>query len=282
MRKITKKSIERYAEYLKSEEKSAATVDKYIHDVTAFFHWLNGRQLSKAEAVEYKRELTERYKPSSVNCMLSSLNSYFEFVDRRDCRVKTLKIQKQVFLSKERELTKKEYERLLEAAYAKKDRRLYLLMQTVCSTGIRVSELRFITLSSAMSGVAIINCKGKLRQVLIPRQLCKMLLQYARDKKITSGPLFVTRTGRSLDRSNIWLEMKKLCSAADVSESKVFPHNLRHLFARTYYAVQKDIAHLADILGHSSVNTTRIYTMESGDVHRRQIERLGLLKLLIT
>ena len=277
MKKITKKSIERFSEYLKSEEKSTATVEKYIHDVTVFFYWLKGRELSKAAVIEYKNELTEGYKPTSVNCILSSLNTFFVFIDRQDCRVKTLKIQRQVFASKERELTKAEYERLLKTALKKNKKRLYLVMQTVCSTGIRVSELKFITASAVKSGTAVINCKGKLRQVFLPKSLCRILTQYMNEKKITSGSLFVTGTGKPLDRSNIWSEMKKLCAEAGVSPSKVFPHNLRHLFARTYYTTQKDIVRLADIMGHSSINTTRIYTMETGDIHRRQIERLGLI-----
>ena len=189
-----------------------------------------------------------------------------------------MKIQKQIFASKDKELTKAEYERLLDAAKSKNNERLYLLMQTICATGIRVSELRFVTVTAVCSGEANINCKGKIRRVFLPISLCRLLKQYIKEQKITSGPVFISRTGKPLDRSNIWSDMKKLCEAAGVSKDKVFPHNLRHLFARTYYSLQKDIVRLADILGHYSVNTTRIYTMETGEVHRKQIERLGLLR----
>jgi len=195
-----------------------------------------------------------------------------------DLRVKNLKIQKQVFASTDKELTKAEYDRLLQAAKQKKNERLYLLMQTICSTGIRVSEVRYVTVEAVARGIAGINCKGKCRQVFLPKQLCQILKQYIKDQKIKSGAVFVTKNGNPLDRSNIWSDMKKLCKAANVSEKKVFPHNLRHLFARTYYSLQKDIVRLADILGHSSVNTTRIYTMETGEMHRRQIQKLGLLR----
>lgn len=195
-----------------------------------------------------------------------------------DLRVKNLKIQKQIFASTDKELTKAEYDRLLQAAKQKKNERLYLLMQTICSTGIRVSEVRYVTVEAVSRGVAEINCKGKRRQVFLPKQLCQILKQYIKEQKTKSGAVFVTKNGNPLDRSNIWSDMKKLCKAANVSEKKVFPHNLRHLFARTYYNLQKDIVRLADILGHSSVNTTRIYTMETGEIHRRQIQKLGLLR----
>lgn len=279
MKKITGKSINNFKKHLINEEKSAATQEKYLRDVSAFAVWLNGKAVEKSVVLEYKAHLVECYKPASVNSVLSSLNSFFEFNEWYDCKVKALKIQKQIFASKEKELTKAEYERLLAAAKSKSNERLYLLMQTICSTGIRVSELRFITVNAVSTGIADISCKGKLRRVFLPKALCKALSRYMRAKRITSGSVFVSRTGKPLDRSNIWSDMKKLCEAAGVSKDKVFPHNLRHLFARTYYSLQKDIVRLADILGHSSVNTTRIYTMETGEVHRRQIERLGLLRL---
>ncbi|MBE6682497.1 MAG: integrase, partial [Ruminococcaceae bacterium] len=264
--------------YLFDEEKSEATLEKYIRDIRAFLLWLCGRGVNKQTVLEYKAYLTQNYKPASVNSVLSSLNSFFTYNEWYDCKVRSLKIQKQIFASKEKELTKAEYERLLDVAKSKKNERLFLLMQTICSTGIRVSELRFVTVTAVNSGIANINCKGKLRQVFLPKALCKVLTRYIREQKITSGPVFISRTGKPLDRSNIWSDMKKLCEAAGVSKDKVFPHNLRHLFARTYYSLQKDIVRLADILGHSSVNTTRIYTMETGEVHRKQIERLGLLR----
>jgi site-specific recombinase XerD len=213
-----------------------------------------------------------------VNAVLSSLNSFFNFMKWYDFKVKSLKIQTQIFASTDSELTKTEYDRLLQTAKQQGNTRLYLLMQTMCSTGIRISEVRYITVEAVARGIAEINCKGKCRQVFLPKQLCLILRPYIKEHNIKSGAVFVTRNGNPLDRSNIWSDMKKLCKAANVSEKKVFPHNLRHLFARTYYSQQKDIVRLADILGHSSINTTRIYTMETGEIHRRQIQKLGLLR----
>jgi len=248
-----------------------------VSDVGAFFDWLGAHKLDRAATINYKAHLCEKFAPSSVNAAISSLNSFFNFIGRLDLILKSLKIQRQLFLSEDKELTKAEYERLLRAAEKSKNRRLYLLMQTICLTGIRVSELRFITVESVNHEYADINCKGKCRRIFIPRSLCKMLKSYIKEQKIKSGSGFVTKNGKPLDRSNIWSDMKKLCRGADVSEKKVFPHNLRHLFARTYYSIQKDIVRLADILGRSNVNTTRVYTIESGIVHRHQIQRLGLL-----
>ena len=278
MRKITTEITRSFNDYLINEEKAAATVNKYLHDVGEFQTWLSEQELCKTAVLAYKSYLCEQYAPSSVNATLSSLNSFFNFMEWYDLRVKNLKIQKQIFASTDKELTKAEYDRLLQAAKQKKNERLYLLMQTICSTGIRVSEVRYVTVEAVSRGVAEINCKGKRRQVFLPKQLCQILKQYIKEQKIKSGAVFVTKNGNPLDRSNIWSDMKKLCKAANVSEKKVFPHNLRHLFARTYYSLQKDIVRLADILGHSSVNTTRIYTMETGEIHRRQIQKLGLLQ----
>ena len=270
--------IEEYRKYLISEEKSELTVKKYVHDITEFKLWLGSHELNKETVLSYKSYLCEQYSPASVNAALSSLNSFFNYMEWYDLRVKNLKIQKQIFASADKELTKAEYDRLLEAAKLKKNERLYLLMQTICSTGIRVSEVRYVTVEAVSRGMAEINCKGKHRQVFLPKQLCELLKKYTKEQKIKSGPVFVTKNGNPLDRSNIWSDMKKLCKSANVSEKKVFPHNLRHLFARTYYSIQKDIVRLADILGHSSVNTTRIYTMETGEIHRKQIQKLGLLR----
>ena len=278
MRKIKTEIIKSFNDYLINEEKAAATVNKYLHDVGEFQIWLGEQELCKTTVLAYKSYLCERYAPASVNAALSSLNSFFNFMEWYDLRVKNLKIQKQIFASTDKELTKAEYDRLLQAAKQKKNERLYLLMQTICSTGIRVSEVRYVTVEAVVRGIAEINCKGKRRQVFLPKQLCQILKQYIKEQKIKSGAVFVTKNGNPLDRSNIWSDMKKLCKAANVSEKKVFPHNLRHLFARTYYSLQKDIVRLADILGHSSVNTTRIYTMETGEIHRRQIQKLGLLR----
>ena len=278
MRKITTEIIKSFNDYLINEEKAAATVNKYLHDVGEFQIWLGEQALCKTAVLDYKSYLCEHYATASVNAALSSLNSFFNFMEWYDLRVKNLKIQKQIFASTDKELTKAEYDRLLQAAKQKKNERLYLLMQTICSTGIRVSEVRYVTVEAVVRGIAEINCKGKRRQVFLPKQLCQILKQYIKEQKIKSGAVFVTKNGNPLDRSNIWSDMKKLCKAANVSEKKVFPHNLRHLFARTYYSLQKDIVRLADILGHSSVNTTRIYTMETGEIHRRQIQKLGLLR----
>ena len=279
MRQITPEVISRFKDHLIVEEKSDNTVEKYIRDISFFMDWLMGRELTKVVALEYKKHLCQRSAPASVNAAISSLNSFFAFMEWHDMRMKALKIQKQIFAERDKELTKEEYERLLMAAKSKKNERLYYLMQTICSSGIRVSELSAITVESVKNRRANINCKGKMRVVILPKELCRMLTNYAKVQKITSGPVFVTKTGKPLDRSTIWKMMKALCKSAGVERKKVFPHNLRHLFARTYYSIQKDIVRLADILGHTSINTTRIYTMEAGDVHRRQIQRLGLLLL---
>ena len=278
MRKITTETIKSFNQYLISEEKAISTISKYLHDVSEFQIWLSERELCKTEVLGFKSYLCDNYAPTSVNAAISSLNSFFNFMEWYDLRVKNLKIQKQIFASTDKNLIKAEYERLLSVAKHNKNERLYLLMQTICSTGIRVSEVRYVTVEAVKRGVAEINCKGKHRYVFLPKQLCHILKQYVKAQKIKSGAVFVTKNGKPLDRSNIWSDMKKLCKAANVSEKKVFPHNLRHLFARTYYSFQKDIVRLADILGHSSVNTTRIYTMDTGEVHCKQIQKLGLLR----
>ena len=278
MRKIDNELIKQYKNYLIDEERSQATVEKYVRDICFFSEWLSGREVNKRLVLEYKESLMGEYAPRSVNSIISSLNSLFDYLGWHDCRVKTLKIQKQIFADRDRELTEAEYDRLLSAAKSKKNERLYLLMQTICSTGIRVSELRFITAETVNDGRANINCKGKMRTVILPRQLCRMLKKYVREQGIENGSVFISKNGRPLNRSNIWSDMKKLADSAGVDRNKVFPHNLRHLFARTYYSLERDIVRLADILGHSSVNTTRIYTMETGEVHRRQIERMNLLR----
>ncbi len=280
MNQITNKIIQEYKNYLINEEKSPATIEKYLRDIMTFAEWVNRHDIEKKIILEYKEYLISKYSPSSVNSILSSLNSLFDYLGWHDCKVKTLKIQKQIFADTDKELTKSEYMRLLQAA--KNNKRLYYLMQTICSTGLRVSELQHITVEAVLVGQANIHCKGKMRTVILPKQLCKILKQYIKERNIKIGAVFITKTGKPLDRSNIWSDMKKLCDSAGVERSKVFPHNLRHLFARTFYSLQKDIVRLADILGHSSVNTTRIYTMESGDIHRRQIERMNLLYCLTT
>lgn len=278
MMAIGEKTVEGFRLRLIEEEKSAATVAKYTADVRAFIAFLKGEEVTKIKVTEYKSMLVERYAPASVNAAIASLNSFFEFLGMQSMKVKSLKIQRRIFTDREKELTKEEYGKLLCAAERKGDERIYYIMQTICATGIRVSELKYITVEAIARGGARISCKGKMRVVMIPRRLCRALEKYAKSHKIKKGPVFVTKNGKPVDRSNIWNDMKKLCEEARVSWKKVFPHNLRHLFARTYYSVKKDIVRLADILGHSSVNTARIYTMEAGDVHRRQIEQLGLLR----
>lgn len=277
MKTIQIEQVLQYTNHLISEEKAEPTIKKYTRDITAFMRWIGDRTINKEQVLEYKQYLIENYASISVNSILSALNSFFAYLGWYELRVKFLKIQKQIFANRDKELTKEEYQRLLRAAKRKNNRQLDLLMQTICSTGIRVSELKYITVEAVRREQAEINCKGKMRMVILPDALCKMLIRYCKEKKITSGSVFVTKNGKPLDRSNIWRLMKNLCTDAGVSKRKVFPHNLRHLFARTYYSLQKDIVRLADILGHSSVDTTRIYTIECGDIHRKQLQKLGLL-----
>lgn len=275
---IEEKGIESFKRYLFEEEKSRNTIDKYVRDVRAFAEWAGERELSKTDILEYKSEIGEKYAPRSVNSMLSSLNAFFAFKGWCELRVKTLKIQRAIFADEARELTKREYERLLEAARRKKNERLYYLMQTMVSTGLRISELAYISVEAVAKERADISCKGKIRCIFLPKQLCKMLRGYIKKNKITAGPVFVTSSGKPLHRTGVWKMLKRLCRDAGVKQSKVFPHNFRHLFAKTYYTMEKDIVRLADILGHSSINTTRIYTLETGSIHRRQLQRLGLLR----
>ena len=276
-RYISEKEIGRFVAYLQAEERSAATVEKYRREVIRFSAWLENREVTKDLAVAYKSRLSEVRTAAGVNGAVTALNCFFGFMGWQDCRLKAAKMQRRIFREEAKELTTQEYRRLLAAAKGKQNQRLLLVMEAICSTGIRVSELRFFTVEAARCGRVEVRNKGKTRTVFLPNKLQKLLLKYARERGVFSGPVFVTRNGNPLDRSNIWKDMKALCDAADVAPSKVFPHNLRHLFARTYYQLEKDIVRLADILGHSSVNTTRIYTMESGETHRRQLERLHLL-----
>ena len=269
--------IEEFKNHLISDEKSEATVERYMRDVTAYIAWRDGRKMSKELMIQYKVELVDKYEPASVNTMLASLNAYFDYIGHSEYKVRNLKLQKTAYIEPKRDLTKEEYERLLKTAYDMGKHRIYYIMQTICSCGIRVSELRYITVEALKKGVAYISNKGKNRRVYIPDTLSMLLQPYILMKKIKSGSIFVTRTGKPIDRSNIWAEMKKLCKNAGVLASKVFPHNLRHLFARTYYKVHQDVVRLADILGHSSVNTTRIYTAESGEIHYKRIQILGLV-----
>ncbi|MBQ7380309.1 MAG: tyrosine-type recombinase/integrase [Clostridia bacterium] len=275
---LTAELTDAFEKALREQERAVATIEKYMRDLRAFWEYVGDGDINKQAVLDYKAHLQRKYATASVNSVLSSLGAFFVFCERRDLCVKRIKQQKNVFVAKEKELSRAEYERLLQAAQDKGNRRLYLLMQTVCGCGIRVSELQFITVEAVACGYADIACKGKRRRVYLPGELCRQLKNYVKEKGIRSGAVFVTRSGKPLDRSNIWLDMKKLCQAARVAESKVFPHNLRHLFARTFYSIHKDIVRLADILGHSTVDTTRIYTMESGDVHCKQINRLNLVR----
>ncbi len=265
-----------FQEHLQREEKSAATVEKYLRDVRAFVTFAEGRPITKEVTIAFKKELEERqYAVRSINSMLASLNSMMEFMGWSDCKVKTLRCQRQIYCAVEKELTKTEYMRLLEVS--KKQEQLNLVMQTICGTGIRVSELKYFTVEAVRRGEVSVHCKSKIRTILLPGKLKRLLLDYAREKKIIGGAIFVSRNGNPLNRSNIWAQMKRLCRAAGVNPEKVFPHNLRKLFARTFYGIEKDIAKLADILGHGSIETTRIYIMTTGMEHRRKIERLGLI-----
>lgn len=274
---ITLKHIARYTHYLWEQERAKATVQKYAHDVMSLYSWLDGKPLSKAELLRWKEHLIKSYAPASVNSMLAALNSFLRYMEWQELTVKPLKIQRSLFIDESKELTREEYVRLVDAAQRKNQEQLALIIQTICATGIRVSELRFITVKSVHTGRFEVSNKGKWRTVFLPGKLCRLLKNYLKKQKHTAGAVFVTRTGRPLDRSNIWREMKALCLSANVEPEKVFPHNLRHLFARTYYGVEKDLSRLADILGHTSVNTTRIYTAESGQIHARQLDRMGLV-----
>ena len=273
---ITTSILAAYKEYLISEERSPATIEKYIRDVAAFAEYVQMSEITKDAVLAYKRQIMQNYAARSVNSMLSSINSLFAFLRWHDLKVKTLKIQRQIFCSEKKELTKSEYARLCEAA-EKRSERLKLILQTICGTGIRVSELRYITVEAAKQGEAVVNCKAKTRVIFIVKELRKKLLRYAAEQGIKNGMIFITKTGKPISRTNIWREMKALCGEANVNPQKVFPHNLRHLFARVFYGIEKDIAKLADILGHSSINTTRIYIISTGAEHRRRMENMRLI-----
>lgn len=267
-----------FRNYLLEEERSAATIEKYGRDVLAFLSWLSDREeISKEVVVGYKQAIIGKYKTTSANSMLVSVNRFLDFIGKKDCQVKLFKIQRNPFRKKDKELTKEEYNRLILAAKAKSSSRLFLMIQAICSTGIRVSEHRFITREALERGRITIYNKGKERVVFLPKKLKKCLLQYCRQNGIYSGPVFVTKSGTPVNRCNVWAEMKALCKEAGVSPEKVFPHNLRHLFAVTYYRMQKDIVHLADILGYSNIEYTRIYTFTSEEEHARVLSRMCLL-----
>ena len=274
---ITKEQIKNYIIFLREQERSESTVQKYAHDLNTLAEFLDGRPVAKGLLLEWKEDLVGTYAPASVNTILAAVNRFLTFYGWSELRLRPLKIQKALFLNEEKELTRAEYIRLIRAAERKENERLALVIQTICATGIRVSELRYITVEAVQAGRAEVNNKGKRRTVFLPDKLRRLLKTYLRKQKITAGAVFISRNGRPLNRSNIWRDMKALCESAGVEEGKVFPHNLRHLFARTYYAQERDLSRLADILGHTNITTTRIYTAESGAVHARQIGRLGLI-----
>lgn len=274
---ITPKKIDQYIHSLITEEKSPATIEKYRRDLMTFYRFTGNTPLTKKLVIDYKADLQSRYAVRSVNSMLAAVNGLLLHFRWQDLRVKTIKIQRQLYCPEERELSKKEYDRLCHTARKKRNDRLELIIQTICGTGIRVSELSFITVEAAKSGKAVVQLKGKTRVVFIIRPLQKKLLRYAAERKITSGMIFTTNSGKAICRCNIWREMKKLCLDANVDSQKVFPHNLRHLFARVFYAMERDVAKLADILGHSSIETTRIYIISSGYEHRQRMEQMRLV-----
>ena len=275
---LTEKQISAFAVHLKSEEKSKNTIEKYVRDVRVLATYINNVEVTKEIIIAYKNKLlSKNYAIRSINSMLASINSLFSFLGWEDLKVKLIKLQQQIYYPEEKELTKAEYIRLVNTAKQKGNERLNLLIQTICSTGIRVSELKYITVEAVKCGEAVVSLKGKTRLVFIARALQKKLLRYALEKEIESGAIFVTRTGKSMSRTNIWREMKNLCVKARVNPQKVFPHNLRHLFARTFYNIEKDIAKLADILGHSSINTTRIYIITTSNEYYQRIEKMHLI-----
>lgn len=269
--------IAQYKEYLVLEERSSATIEKYVRDVKAFALFVNDREITKETVIAYKKALQEKYAVRSINSMLASINSMFSFLGWNELKVKSLKLQRQVFCSEEKELTRPEYIRLCRAAERKNNERLGLILQTLCSTGIRVSELRHVTVEAMKQNKIVVNCKAKIRTVFIVKALKRKLLRYIAEKGIKSGAIFVTRTGKVINRTSVWREMKALCIDADVDPEKVYPHNLRHLFARVFYDGEKDIVKLADVLGHSNIDTTRIYIVSTGREHCEKMENMRLI-----
>ncbi len=277
---ITGEQLQAFRQRLVWEEKSPATIEKYLRDAAAFTAWLDGRAASKAAAGAWKAALLEaKLAPATINVKLAAVNRFLVFLGWPAFRVKPLRIQRRLFRDDSRELTRPEYLRLLETARTQGRERLALLLETICGTGIRVSEVRYVTVEAVYRGRAEISLKGKIRTILLPGKLCRKLLKYARKQKIASGEIFLTRNEKGISRRQIWAEMKALCDKAGVAPSKVFPHNLRHLFAKTFYRVCRDVARLADVLGHSSIETTRIYLISTGTEHAGTLARarLGLI-----
>lgn len=276
-RQLNQEKLRQFEDYLVCEERSNATIEKYLHDMRTFYEFVGNREVVKSIVLDYKNALISSHAVTSANSMLAAINVFFRFCGWYDLCVKQYKIQKSAFCPEEKELTKAEYMRLVQAAKRNSNERLNLIIQTICGTGIRVSELQYITVEAVHKSEAFVNCKGKNRRIFIVAELQKKLLQYIKRQNIKSGAVFVTKNGKPVSRHNIWRDMKALCKDAGVSPSKVFPHNLRHLFARTFYGIEKDIAKLADILGHTSINTTRIYIITTATEHKRKMENMRLI-----
>lgn len=275
---MTAEQLRAFSQYLREDERESSTIEKYLREIKDFFVWIRGQTVTRERIAEWKEDLRRAGRKSvTINGKLSALNKFFTFLGWTDCRTKYLKVQRKLFRSTEKQLTKQEYIRLLEVAHSLGRERLALLMETICATGIRVSEVQYITVEAVQTGQTEIALKGKIRTILLPGKLCRKLQKYARKRKIVSGEIFLTRNGKGLSRRQIWAEMKSLCEKAGITPSKVFPHNLRHLFARTFYRVCRDVAKLADVLGHSSIETTRIYLISTEAEHARQLERTGLI-----
>ena len=276
---LTEREFDQFEDYLRHDEREESTIEAYLRSLTRFAEWADGRAVTKELAMEWKTALSESgYRPISVNAMLAAVNKFFICMGREDCKVKYLKLQRQMFRKSEKDLSKEEYQRLVQAAHEKGDLRMELILETICATGIRVGELKYITLEAVRAGVAEIALKGKIRTILLPRRLCRKLQKYAKQQKIASGKIFLTQDGLPVSRQSIWTRMKALCEAAGVERSKVFPHNLRSLFARSFYGSCHDVVRLADVLGHSSIETTRIYLMSTGKEYLRQLDKLGLVQ----
>ena len=276
---LTQREFDQFEDYLRHDEREESTIEAYLRSLTRFAEWADGRAITKELAMEWKAALAEAgYRPISVNAMLAAVNKFFTCMGREDCKVKYLKLQRQMFRKSEKDLSKEEYQRLVQAAHEKGDLRMELILETICATGIRVGELKYITVEAVRAGVAEIALKGKIRTILLPHRLCRKLQKYAKQQKIASGKIFLTQDGLPVSRQSIWTRMKALCEAAGVERSKVFPHNLRSLFARSFYGSCHDVVRLADVLGHSSIETTRIYLMSTGKEYLRQLDKLGLVQ----
>lgn len=275
---LNEEIIQQFNAHLWEEERSEKTVEKYNRDIAALRRFAEDREISKELVIAYKQHLIESgYAERSVNSMLAAVNSLFQFLEWYDCRVKAIKLSPEIYRPDEKELTRNEYERLVNTAMKQGKEKLAVILQTICGTGIRISELQFITVDAVKRGEAKVHCKGKTRKVFIVSELKTLLLDFIKKNHIKSGPIFLSKTGKPMNRTTVWREMKSVCKAANVNPSKVFPHNLRHLFARVFYKMEKDIAKLADILGHSSINTTRIYIISTGKEHKKKMERMGLV-----